>query len=297
MSDNKQELEEFFSVPIGLKEVDNIYGFKVYSSDGLVKAFLKAIERSSKGNFIHKPIEKLVHQKRIMPIYQIKGVLSFLKHKMFGNPAEKGIMGFYSLGTKRVYVMIDNNVSIIGRAKDDEIASTTVHECQHLFADLNRNKFLSIFKDELRRYYISAFSRIFDFNKIPKDIDKLIMTISGFEGVKLNKILGKWPAYKKVLDSFKPDSNLSEEEFDKNVDDIRIIITLATRHFDLLVRNYRHFPHIFKPLNRAYKDAFSKVNTHTSPYQELINASEVICVFSEMRPGDSKIKKVFREFS
>lgn len=294
---NKQELEEFFSIPIGLKEVDNIYGFKVYSSDGLVKAFLKAIERSAKGNFIHKPIEKLVQQKRIMPIYQVKGVLSFLKHKMFGHPADKGIMGFYNLGTKKVYVMIDNNISILGRAKDDEIASTTVHECQHLFADLNRNKFISIFKDELRRYYISAFSRIFKFNKIPKDIDKLIFTISSFEGVKLNKIMNKWPAYKKVLESFRPDSDLTDQEFEKNIEDIRVIITLATRHFDLLVRNYRHFPHIFRSLNRAYKDSFSKVNTHTSPYQELINASEVICVFSEMRPGNAKIKKVFREFS
>jgi hypothetical protein len=294
---DNQEIQEFFSVPINLKEVDNLYGFKVYSSDGLVKAFLKSIEKSSKGNFIYKPIEKLVQQKKIMPIYQIKGVLSFLKHKMFGHPSDKAIMGFYHLGVKRVYVMIDNNVSILGHAKNDEIASTTVHECQHLFADLNRGKFVSIFKDELRRYYSSAFSRIFKLNQIPKNINKIVTTISSFEGVSLNKVLNKWPQYKKVLESMKPYSDLSDEEFDKKVDDIRIIITLFTRHFDLFVRNYRHYPDIFKGLNRAYRDAFNKQNTHTSPYQELINTSEVICVFSEMRPGNSKIKKVFREFS
>lgn len=297
MSDNKQELEEFFSIPFNLKEVDNLYGFKLYSSDNLVKAFLKAINKSSTGSFIYEPIKKLVEAKKIMPIYQVKGVVSFLKHKFFGHQTDKAIMGFYHLGMKRVYIMIDNNVSVFGRAEDNEIASTTIHECQHLFADINRTKFVSIFKNELRRYYTSAFSRIFKLKRIPKQIDKIVMAISSFEGVPLNKIMNKWPQYEKILRSLKVDSDLSDEEFDSRIEDIRTIITLFTRHFDAFVRNYRNYASIFKPLNRSYRDAFNKENTHTSPYQELINASEVICVFSEMRPGDAKIKKVFREFS
>ena len=165
---DQKQLEEFFSIPIGLKEVDNIYGFKIYSSDKLVQSFLSAIKRSGRGNPVYEPIKDLVEKKKITPIYQIKGILKFFKHKMFGNPEDKAILGFYHMGVKRVYVMIDNSISVLGHAKNDDIASTTIHECQHLFADMNRTKFLSIFKNDIERYYTSVFSRIFELNQIPK---------------------------------------------------------------------------------------------------------------------------------
>ena len=63
---DQQNLDEFFSVPIALKEVDNIYGFKVYSSDRLVKAYLGAIKKSGRSNPMYKSIESLVKKKKIL---------------------------------------------------------------------------------------------------------------------------------------------------------------------------------------------------------------------------------------
>ncbi len=295
---NQQNLDEFFSPPIGLEEVDNIYGFRVYSSDRLVKAYLSAIKRSGRGNPVYGPIEDLVKKKKITPIYQIKGILKFFKHKMFGNPEDKAILGFYHMGIKRVYIMIDNSISILGHAKNDDIATTTIHECQHLFADMSRPKFMSIFNEEIERYYISAFSRIFDLNQIPKkEITNIIKFISTFEGEGLKKVKQKMGAYKKVLESLKKYSILNDQEFYKRLNDITMLIEMFTTRFDMFLKVYRKYRHIFGPLDNAYRDAFGKRNIYTTPYQELISVSEVICVLSEIRPGHPKIKQVFKTFS
>jgi len=295
---DQQNLDEFFSVPIALKEVDNIYGFKVYSSDRLVKAYLGAIKKSGRSNPMYKAIESLVKKKKIMPIYHVKGVLSFLAHKMFGNPSDKAILGFYHMGVKRVYIMIDNAVSTFGRAKDDEIASTTIHEAQHLFADMNRSKFMSIFNEPINRYYTSAFSRIFELNTVPKkEIFNLIKFIGIFEGESLNKVGQKIDSYRLAIQPLFPYSNLNDEEFHKRVNDIVLICRIFTERFDLFLKIYRKYTHIFGPLDRAYRDAFGKRNSYTTPYQELISLSEVICVLSEMKPTDPKIKKGFTTFS
>jgi hypothetical protein len=217
---------------------------------------------------------------------------------MFGNPEDKAILGFYHMGVKRVYIMIDNNISVLGHAKNDDIASTTIHECQHLFADMNRSKFMSIFREDMDRYYISAFSRIFEFNQIPKnEMNKLINFISTFEGEGLNKVKNKLEKYRSFLMPLQKYSKINEGEFIKRVNDILLLIKLFTERFDLFLKVYRKYTHIFGPLDRAYKDAFGKRNSYTTPYQELISVSEVICVLSEIFPSNPRIKKGFKTFS
>jgi len=294
-----QPIDEFFSVPVGLKEVESIYGFKLYSSDALVKSFLNAIQSSSRGHNVYKPIEKLVKQKRIMIVYQVKGLLSFLSHKMFGSPEDKSIMGFFNMTSKKVYIMIDNNISIFGVANNDLIASTTMHECQHLFASLNWKKFLSLYKDELYRYYVSAFSRIFSLTKIPKEMPKIIYFIGQLEGtMKRERILGQLDAYGKILKKYlKPASKLSSDKFDEVLYDFQASIRLFVKYFDIFVRSYRNYINIFGPLDMAYRDAFSKRNSYTTAYQELIAPSEVICVLTEIKPTHPKVKRAFKEFS
>lgn len=293
-----QTLQEFFVIPVGLKEVDNLYGFRVYSSDKLVQKFLESIEKSGRGKPVFKSIKDLVDSKKIMPVFQVSGILKFLAHKMFGNPEDKAIMGFYHMGVKRVYVMIDNSISAFGLANDDILASTTIHECQHLFADMNRVKFTSIFQDELFRYYTMAFSRMFSLKTIPKDeINDIIKFIGTFEGEGLNNVVKKLLPYSKKLDSLMKYSTMDEQEFKHRVGEILLLITLFTRHFDTFVRSYRRYLRILGPLDRAYRDAFGKPNIYTTSYQELISISEVICVLSEIKPGYSKIKQGFKTFS
>jgi hypothetical protein len=294
---DEKNLHELFAPPIGLKEVDNIYGFRLYSSDRIVEAYLNAIKKSGRGNKVYKPIEALVRSKKIMPVFQVKGILKFFSHKMFGNPEDKAILGFYHMGIKKVYIMIENNISSIAHAKNDDIASTTIHECQHLFADMNRAKFTGIFKEELYRYYAMAFSRIFSLKQTPKDLQKIITFIGTFEGEGLNNVSSKLKKYEQHLMMLKKDSSLSSEDFDKRVREMLMVINLFVNHFDTFVRAYRKFVHIVAPLDRAYMDAFGKSNRYTTAYQELISISEVICVLSEIKPGYPKIKKVFQTFS
>ena len=201
------------------------------------------------------------------------------------------------MGIKRIYIMIDNNVSPIATANNDDIASTTIHECQHLFADINRVKFVGIFKEELYRYYAMAFSRIFDLKETPKNLQTIITFISTFEGEGLRKIQQKFKQYETILMTFKKHTNLNPDEFDRRVRQLLFTIKLFSDYFDTFVRDYRKFLTILGPLDRAYKDAFSKSNLHTTAYQELISISEVICVLSEIKPGHPKIKKAFKAFS
>lgn len=194
--------------------------------------------------------------------------------------------------------MIDNNISVLGHAKNDDIASTSIHECQHLFADMNRSKFMSIFNEPINRYYISAFSRMFSLKTIPqKEITNIIKFIGRFEGEGLNKVRQKLDSYRTVIQPLEKYSNLNELEFNKTMNDIVLVIKLFTERFDLFLKLYRKYTHIFGPLDRAYRDAFGKRNLYTTPYQELISLSEVICVLSEIKPADPKIKKGFQTFS
>ena len=294
---DEQHLDELFAPPFALKEVENLYGFKLYSSDRIVKAYLNAIKTSGRGNPVYKPIEKLVKAKKIMPVFQVKGILKFFSHKMFGNPEDKAILGFYHMGVKRIYIMIDNNISALAHAKNDDIASTTIHECQHLFADINRAKFMAIFKEDLHRYYAVALARIFKLKQNPKDLQKFIAFIATFEGEGLRKVTGKFKQYETMLMMFKKDSLLTPEQFDERVKELLLVIRLFTDHFDTFVRMYRRFLTVLGPLDRAYRDAFSKANIYTTAYQELISISEVICVLSELKPGHPKIKKAFQVFS
>ena len=75
------------------------------------------------------------------------------------------------------------------------------------------------------------------------------------------------------------------------------MITMFTDNFNLFLKAYRKYIHIFGPLDRAYRDAFGKRNRYTTPYQELISLSEVICVLSEISPNNPRIKKGFQAFS
>jgi hypothetical protein len=292
-----QNLQELFVVPIGLKEVENLFGFKVYSSDKLVEKFLASFEKSGRGKPVYGPVKSLVQSKKIIPAFQVPGILKFLKHKMFGNPSDKAILGFYHMGVKKVYIMIDNSISAFGLANDDDIASTTIHECQHLFADMNRPKFISIFNEELFRYYTMAFSRIFSLKENPKEIRDIVKFISTFEGEGLNTVDKRLPDYYKKLTSLKKYSTLSEDEFNGRLGELIVLIKLFTKYFEVFVRSYRKYIRILGPLDRAYRDAFSKSNIYTTSYQELISVSEVICVLSEIKPGYSKIKKVFQSFT
>ena len=135
------EIQELMAAPIALSLETTIDGTKFYSSDSLKRKFVEAFAKSSKGNHVVKEIDKLVQKKLVMPCYKSKGLLGFIKRKLTAGP-EKYIMGFYHVDEKRVIVLIENSVSIFGTAANNELVSTTMHECMHLAAGRNLPKFI-----------------------------------------------------------------------------------------------------------------------------------------------------------
>jgi len=291
-------IEELFAVPIGLEVEATVDGQKFYSSDGLRKSFMKAMGASSITSGIYNQIDTLVTKKKLLvPCYLSKNMFRFFTHKIWGRPEDKDILGFYHMKQKRVFILIDNNVNYIGTAKNDEMASTVMHECVHLYADRLKGKFLSTFKQELDRFYISYFTRVFKLKKKP-NVTNIIKFLSKFEYSRdenLNKQLTTY--YYLMEKELKPYTEMSDEDFTKLLTRIIVSIKLSLVKFPTFLRMYRTNIDIYGPLDRAYQEAFGKKNTYTGVFQELSSISEVICVLSEMRSSYPKIKKMFKDMA
>jgi len=293
-----KHLEELFAPPVGLELEAVVDGQKFYSSQKLKEAYIKSMGASGRATHIFKQVEKLVMKKGlIVPCYLSKNMYRLFKHKLFGSADDKSIVGFYHMVQKRVFILIDNSVTPIGTAKNDEIASTTMHECVHLYADKMKGKFYGTFKQELERFYISYFSRIFQLKTKP-DVKPIIKFISSFEYKRAEQINKQLTKYYYLLEkTVKPHSQLDERELTAMLQAYIVSIKLSLMNFTTFLRMYRDYKTIYGPLDRAYQEAFGKRNTFTTPYQELSSVSEVICVLSEMRPTYPKLKKMFKDMA
>ena len=295
---NEEYVDELFSMPIGLSVEATVDGQKFYSSQKLKEAFLKSMGASGRSSQIYNQLESLVMKKRlVVPCYLSKNMFRFFVHKMIGRAEDKSVLGFYHMKQKRVFILIDNTISAFGTAQNNFLASTTMHECVHLYADRMKRNFIKLFKQELARYYISYFSKIFNLKTKP-NVDSIVKFISIFEyrrGEQMNKQLTTY--YNLVDKSLKSHTQLNKEDFNRMLMDMIVIIKLYLTSFSTFIRMYRQYMHILGPLDRAYSEAFGKRNKYTTPYQELSSVSEVICVLSEMQPTYSKIKKMFKDMA
>ena len=141
------EIQELVAAPISLSLETTIDGNKFYSSDTLKQKFVHAFEKSSKGKHVTKEIERLVEKGIVIPCYKSKNLLGFITKKLFSTSHDKYIMGFYHVYEKKVIILVENSVTIFGTAANNELVSTTMHECMHLSAGRNLSKFRQIFKD------------------------------------------------------------------------------------------------------------------------------------------------------
>jgi len=291
-------VNELFSMPIGLEVEAVVDGQKFYSSQKIKEAFMKSIGGTGRSAGIYKQVQSLVMKKKLLvPCYLSKNMFRFFVHKMIGKPEDKSVLGFYHMKQKRVFILIDNTISAFGTAQNDFLASTTMHECVHLYADRMKGRFVKLFNEELSRYYISYFSRVFSLKTKP-NVGGIIKFISSFEYKRSEQMNKQLTTYYNLLEkTLKPHTTLSNEEFSKLLTDLIVITKIYLINFSTFVRMYRQYKHILGPLDRAYPEAFGKRNTVTTPYQELSSVSEVICVLSELKPTDSKIKKMFKDMA
>lgn len=286
-----EELNELFATPVGLKKVAVIAGYKLYSSDKLVKAFLSSMKKTSIIRPYYDKIEELVNEGKIIPVFMSKGIVSFISRRLFRED-KNDPFGVYWLPHKRIYVFLETGMSRWGTAQNQEVASTTIHECMHLLED-DKNKFMRVFEPVLMKYYKTAFEDLFEIQDLSKrDVKSIIdflYKLDQQEG-SINTILS---GYFRFLESkFKNQTTLDDFEFRKKLVDYTVLIKIAlSAPPSVFDKNYRNYVHIIRPLYLAYEKAFGKKPNYVNVYQELFVPSEVASQFAELFPLSSTIKK------
>ncbi|MBD3263395.1 hypothetical protein GF374_03380 [Candidatus Woesearchaeota archaeon] len=297
MDVDEKYLEELFSLPVNLQVAAVIDGHKFYSSDKLKQSFIKAFRKEGRGQPVADDVEKMVEKEIITPCYLNKGLIRFLMHRTFGG-ANKTIMGFYHMKIKKIYVLIDNNINIFGTGSSDMLISTTMHECMHLLAGTKSSKFLSIFRKTVEDYYKHAFQNIFLLKSKPKDVSNIVDYLIKFENKGSSDINKSLTQYFKLLEGeFKDMTRFDEADFQKMLTGYIVAIKLLLTNFDVFVKTARKFVHVIGGFRKAYQQTFGERNTFTTPIQEAVYPSEIICVYSELKPTDSKIKRAFKALS
>jgi len=288
-------IQELLAPPISLSLETVIDGTKFYSSDSLKEKFVEAFVKSSKGKKIAGQIKILVDKNIILPCYRAKNLGSFIVKKFTRDP-EKYILGFYHIEEKKVIILIGNSTSLIGTSSNNELISTTLHECMHLVSGRNFSKFTSTFSKYLEAYYSSFVTYYLKVGKPdPKSVKTLVKYIINLEkrGMQYaNKDLGNY--YRLIAKLFENKTVLAKEDFVQRVTDLVVALKLMIMHMPSLLNNMRKYRMLFRALDESYYSAFGKKNIYTTPLQELVAVSEVACVFVEMRPHDSVIKKLFK---
>jgi len=289
-----ENLQELFAPPVGLKLVDIVDGMKLYSSANMMKKFLLAFEKSSRGKDKVQLIDKMMSKGLVVPCFKSKGIFRFLKHKAFGSADSKAIMGMYHLESKRVYVIIDNNSTVFGTSSNDELVSTTLHEVMHLCAGRDMKGYLKIMMPTLQQFYSEAFSKIFSLKTVP-NIDKIIYHISTYEEprrVNTNKKLTEY--YNLLFDTFANNTQLDGKEFRLQLQNYIVSMKIFMISFESFVKSFTRWRGMFLELNNAYINTFGKRNTYTTPFQELVSVSEVACVMAEMKSSDPMVKSILK---
>jgi hypothetical protein len=292
-------IKELFSTPLGLSPALSIGGTTFYSSDKLKDAFIRAFYKSSKGKSVAPQVEQLVGKDIIIPCYKSKNLFSFIKHKLSRGSIDKYIMAFYSVEEKKVVVLIDNSSSAFGTSSNNELASTTMHECMHLSSGRALSKFLKVFLPNLRKYYTAFYNDYLSLENVPlKNIDNIIKYMINFERYGAEYANKKLSDYYRLIESnLKDYTKLDSQEFQIRLTNLIVATKLFIVSMNSLMRNARKFSMVFTSLNKAYEEAFGKKNKYTTPIQEMVSFSEVACVLSEMDPQDSTIKRLFKIIS
>jgi len=288
------QINEIFSLPVGLKEEITIDGIKLFSSDSLKENFILAFNKSSKGKMVAEDISRMVKDKFIIPCYLSHNLWSFFKSKVFGSEY-KDLLAFYHIDSKKVIILIDNNSTVFGTSSNNELASTTMHECMHLIAGRAFPKFLSVMRDTLEIYYTNFFRNFLSLKNISPDAtENYISFIKQFDLAGPAAITSKINLYIQVITNNFQDSKLLPKDYNERIVKLAVAVKIAAANVPTFLQKAKNFSMVITSLNQSYFDSFGDRNIYTTPFQELFSISEVACVLTEMQPNNPSIRKLFK---
>ncbi len=294
---NQSQANEMFAIPYGLELAAKIEGIELYTSDKLKEKYIESMRSTTRTEPVIDKIEELINRKLIIPCFMNKNIFKFITFKLFSDRASKSVMGFFDTKSKKIYMLIDNNINPFGFSSNDWLAVLTIHESVHMFSNHKPSKFRSLFSPELKSYYQSAFNNIFQLEEGTKikNIDKIVDFIFHIEQTKKfdNKIATDY--LRLLRSSLKQYSVLDSRQFDKNLVDYIVIINIYSKDLNTFINSIRSYKHIIGPLYIAYQESFNMGKLYSICIQELITPSEIICIYSEFGPPNkiySAIKQI-----
>lgn len=289
-------ITELFALPINLKHVATVGNQKLYGSDSLNKNFIEAISGSKNLSPIVKTVDKLVSNKKIIPIFANKDIIGYYSDAINnigkGYIHSKHIMAFFMPDAKCIFVLIDNNTNILWYANNDELSKLVTHELMHMVANFKPSLFIVTFKNELLIFYKDLFSSIFKL----KDEKKLDLEIENIYKSLFNSIETSFEIdfkkFKIEMDKLKKYSTLKSGEFDKVLlDYFRILKFHFSEQYDMIFKE--EYKYILREPYYVYRRNFKFFPIEKNCVQELGIPSEVISTIAEYKPT-SKFYKAIR---
>jgi hypothetical protein len=299
----KKDINELFALPTNTRQVTVIDGVAFYTSDSLIKATLKTLEKAGASSNYYPQLEKMIQNEIIIPCFLTKGIFSWVKRKVFKiNVQMNDAFAMYYRPHKKVYIFMDNSMTSWGTAKNEEVAETVVHECMHLVAHLKPSGFYKAFNPYFVKYYSEVFHLLFGVKQreITRDTAEIVkfMRKEFNSNRQVNKILTD---YAKLLEEkFGKKTPLDEEKFKKHVLGYIVsckfgLIANITGNAQPLYQSFSKNREVFASLHYAYNGAFGKrAPSNSLQYQEMFDLTEVSSVYAELFPKSSIVKKVFR---
>lgn len=284
-------LNELFSVPVGLEKVISINGAELYGSVQLTVGYNEVLVKAKNTAPLSDILLDLVKNRRIIPCYLNKGIFRVLMWIIFSEDPEKSTMAFFHPKENKVFIVIDNKISLAGYISNEWLGNVTLHECSHMAAYDNPSGFFKIFSNDLVNFYSAYFTEIFKLKKsAEKYTIKIVHYLREVEENRMNRKL-KEPdtllEVKKLLSELKKDSDLSDDHFESILKDYvdmcsLLLNKMTSKTFSELIKRKR----VIVPYYHAYTKVFGVTNQDAFHFQESLYPSEVIAIYSEVAPKE-----------
>ena len=265
--------QERFFLPMGLVEVDRIFGQPIYSSDSTKQSFLNVLKNEQMVKRINPIIKDFVDKRVIIPAFSQKGLIASLINQAFANKDGESL-GFYYTGKNRIYILMDSNSAFFWKS-GNSLATVTFHEMIHWAARNKTNKFLIKFKRPMIEFYQLFFKLHADIEVSPDKIWRMINFI--FDTFELGE------PNKKELDNLEhfylTHISKDQEAVARILIPLNIYLLQSDRFFSS-INTDKVINHMVRMLLQCYNDVFGILKPETTPIQELIFPSEIIAVSS-----------------
>lgn len=289
MGDHEKNLQELFSYPSGeFRKVGTTEVGDIYTSDELINKFIIAINESSRSKSL-TGILHLIKKKKVNVGYLNDNIFKFYAFKFLGDFRNNHLAGFYDLRSKKIFLLMDNNINYIGFANNEALSRLLLHEVLHMSALLNPTEFYHEFRSDLYDYYCNFYDILFTFDRKKISDGKFQKTMNSFINILIKEEVspGERPLTSKMLmQDLKPFllsySTLGETDFASKWNLFINYVYNFMNDSEIISNNKELYNPVFLAFYGAYQRVFGNSSTDSFCGQEIIIPSEIICISSEL---------------